>query len=145
MISHVMNGTELLAIIVSGRIPEPGIHFVTPHRFSQQLAYLNLPSGKSIEPHIHNPVNRTVSFTQEVLHIKKGKLRVDFYDEAERYLESRILDSGDTILLAAGGHGFHVLEDVEMIEVKQGPYDEKRDKRRFPGISPDEVVVRDGR
>ena len=60
--------------------------------------------------------------TQEVLIIKKGILRVDFYDEYEDYLESRNLYAGDIILLVSGGHGFKVIDEVEMIEVKQGPY-----------------------
>ena len=54
--------------------------------------------------------------------IKRGKLRVDFYDSGRNYIESRILLGGDTILLATGGHGFEALEEIEMIEVKQGPY-----------------------
>lgn len=78
--------------------------------------------------------------TQEVLFIKKGKLRVDFYDDNEQYLESRILEAGDVILLVSGGHGFTVLEEVEMIEVKQGPYSGDQDKRRFTGIGDNDVV-----
>ena len=66
-----------------------------------------------------------------MLLIKKGSLRVDFYDGSRNYLESRILAAGDVILLAAGGHGFEVLEEVEMIEVKQGPYAGDNDKTRF--------------
>ena len=71
--------------------------------------------------------------------IRKGRLRVDFYDEEQRYLESRILEAGDTILLITGGHGFEVLEEVEMIEVKQGPYVGDGDKTRFAGISTSEA------
>ena len=97
------------------------------------------PVGKNIEPHVHNPIQREVTLTQEVLLIRKGKLRVDFYDGGRRYLESRILQSGDAILLASGGHGFHVIDDVEMIEVKQGPYAGDADKQRFQGVSADEV------
>jgi mannose-6-phosphate isomerase-like protein (cupin superfamily) len=92
------------------------------------------PAGKEIPPHVHNPVPREVHFTQEVLFIKRGKLRVDFYDEDRNYLESRILEAGDTILLATGGHGFEVLEEIEMIEVKQGPYAGEQDKTRFQGL-----------
>lgn len=78
--------------------------------------------------------------TQEVLFIKKGKLRVDFYDDDEQYIESRILEAGDVILLVSGGHGFTVIEEVEMIEVKQGPYSGDEDKKRFPGIGDNEVI-----
>ncbi|HSW61451.1 MAG TPA: hypothetical protein VLJ60_11665, partial [bacterium] len=86
----------------------------------------------------HNP--REVVYTQEVLVMRKGKLRVDFYDNERNYLESRILEAGDVILLASGGHGFEVIEDVEMIEVKQGPYAGENDKTRFVGVTRGEVT-----
>ena len=76
-----------------------------------------------------------------MLFIKRGKLRVDFYDEYEDYLESRILNPGDVILLVSGGHGFKALEELEMIEVKQGPYSGDNDKMRFKGIDDDKVVL----
>lgn len=122
---------QIMAIIISNQFNEKGIHFFTPNDFSQQLAYMNHPTGKIIEPHYHNSVQRNVVFTQEVLVIKKGKLRVDFYDEDLNKTESRILANGDVILLSSGGHGFEVLEDLEMIEIKQGPYSGDSDKTRF--------------
>lgn len=124
----------MLAIIISHRFCQPGIHFFTPDDFSQQVAYMQHPAGKVIEPHKHNLVIRTVNFTQEVLFLKRGRLRVDFYDDTQTYIESRILEAGDTILLAAGGHGFEALEEIEMIEVKQGPYAGDQDKTRFPAV-----------
>ena len=131
----------MLAVIVSGRYREPGIHFFTPSEFSQQLAYMAHPAGKLIEPHVHNPVPREVQYTQEVLFIRRGILRVDFYDHDRVYLESRRLEAGDVILLIEGGHGFEVIEDVEMFEVKQGPYAGEREKTRFTGICPDEIKL----
>jgi mannose-6-phosphate isomerase-like protein (cupin superfamily) len=101
------------------------------------LAFMRHPAGKWIQPHLHNPVSREVQYTQETLFIRKGVLRVDFYDTGRCYLESRILRAGDVILLIRGGHGFQVLEEVEMIEVKQGPYVGEGDKTRFEGISAD--------
>jgi hypothetical protein len=89
------------------------------------------PAGKVIQPHVHLPVPRQVRYTQEVLFLRRGKLRVTFYDDAERAVDERILEAGDVILLASGGHGFEVLEEIEMIEVKQGPYSGDDDKRRF--------------
>jgi hypothetical protein len=61
---------------------------------------------------------------------------VDFFDEQQNYLESRELRRGDVILLIKGGHGFEVLEELEMIEVKQGPYAGDQDKTRFVGKIP---------
>jgi hypothetical protein len=133
-----------LAIVIRNGFEESGVHFVTPRQLSQQVAYISHPAGKLIEPHTHNQVPREVSFTQEVLLIKKGRLRVDFYSEHREYLESRILERGDTILLIAGGHGFEVLRPVEMIEVKQGPYLGDNDKSSFVGITTDQVRLGGG-
>jgi len=132
---YVYNGDELLAIIIRTHFSTKGVRFFTPDNFSQQLAFMSHSAGKVIDPHIHNPVLREVKYTQEVLIIRSGRLQVDFYDDAHSYLESRILDGGDVILLASGGHGFKVLEDIEMIEVKQGPFAGDQDKTRFSGIS----------
>jgi mannose-6-phosphate isomerase-like protein (cupin superfamily) len=140
-VEYIRHDDVLLAIIVSGDFSDPGIHFFTTGELSQQLAYMRHPAGKIIPPHVHNPVPREVQYTQEVLVIKRGKLRVDFYDEQQRYLESRILRAGDVILLAVGGHGFEVLEEIEMVEVKQGPYAGERDKQRFLGITADKAKV----
>lgn len=142
MVENIKHNDKLLAIILSSSFDKPGIHFFTPNNLSQQLAYMHHPSGKIIEPHVHNPISREVEYTLEVLFIKKGKLRVDFYSEEKIYLESRILNGGDTILLATGGHGFEVLEEIEMIEVKQGPYTDDKDKTRFSGIDKDKIKLK---
>lgn len=122
---------QVLAIIIKHNFNEEGVHFCTPDDYSQQLAYMHHPKGKIIEPHVHNLVNREVHYTQEVLFIKEGKLRVDFYTDKKIYLESYILETGDVIILASGGHGFEALEELQMFEVKQGPYAGDQDKVRF--------------
>lgn len=142
MIEYIKNGDEILSIIVRSKFSKEGIHFFTENNLSQQLAFMKHSKGKVIEPHVHNPVPREVHYTQEVLFIRSGRLRVDFYNEVQTYLESRVLYKGDTILLATGGHGFEVLDDVEMLEVKQGPYAGEKDKTRFKGISAQEVILR---
>ena len=142
MVETITANEQLLAIIISHKFNDPGIHFFTPGDLSQQLAYMHHPIGREIPPHVHNPVPREVHFTQEVLFVRRGKLRVDFYDDGHNYLESRILVAGDTILLATGGHGFEVLEELEMIEVKQGPYAGDQDKTRFEAV--DKKLLRGG-
>lgn len=132
---EITNKHELLAIIVRASFDNQGVHFLTPGDLSQQLAFMRHPSGKEILPHVHNPVNRHVTLTQEALFIRKGRMRVDFYDDAQTYLSSYELHSGDVILLIGGGHGFVMLEDTEFVEVKQGPYAGDQDKTRFQGIS----------
>jgi len=134
MVKQITHGNKILAIVIKRNFQKDGIEFFTPNEFSQQLAYMKRPAGYIIKPHIHNIVERKVEYTQEVLFIKRGKLRVDFYDDNRNYLKSIILTEGDVILLAHGGHGFEMLEDTEIIEVKQGPYAGEMDKVRFEPI-----------
>jgi len=139
MIERVEFGGVEFAIILRSSFHESGIHFFTPGDFSQQLGYMRHPAGHVIEPHVHNPVQRAVHFTREVLFLRRGRLRVDFYTDAGAYLESRELGAGDVVLLAAGGHGFEALEEIEMIEVKQGPYVGDADKTRIKGVAATEI------
>jgi mannose-6-phosphate isomerase-like protein (cupin superfamily) len=141
-IEEVKKKDKLLAKIIRNNYICDGVDFITPSEYSQQVAYMHHPTGKTIDAHVHNLVHRNVVMTQEVLFIKKGVIRVDFYDEYEDYLESRDLYAGDIILLVSGGHGFQILEEVEMIEVKQGPYAGEYDKKRFSGINENEVVYK---
>jgi len=131
MIEKVLFQETQLAIIIRASYKKEGISFFTPGDFSQQLGYMNRPKGYVIDPHVHNLVERKVTLTQEVLYVKAGKVRVDFYNDEQDYLESRIIETGDVILLASGGHGFEMLEHTEMIEIKQGPYCGDEDKVRF--------------
>ena len=140
LIEEIKLNNNLLAIIVHHEYNKPGISFFTPGDLSQQVAYMQHPSGHLIEPHVHNKVIREVHYTQEVLLLRKGKLRVDFYDDERNYLESRILEAGDLILLASGGHGFKVIEEVEMFEIKQGPYAGENDKTRFACVNEEDIV-----
>lgn len=139
MIDEILHNGRLLALILRAGFRADGIRFFTPDDFSQQLGYMNRPRGYVIPPHVHNAVERSVHYTKEVLFIRSGKLRVDFYDDGQNYLESRILATGDVILLAFGGHGFEMLEPTEMIEVKQGPYAGDADKTRFAPIPADKI------
>ena len=143
MVEEIVDGNLTLAIILRADYSADGIKFFTPTEFSQQLGFMSRPSGYVIPPHVHNPVERSVHFTKEVLFIRKGSVRVDFYDDDKRYLKSRVLGRGDFILLAYGGHGFEVLEDCEMVEVKQGPYAGEEDKTRFEPVSNAHVILGD--
>lgn len=140
-ISH--NG-QLLAMILRADFKDEGIQFFTPDTFSQQLGYMNRPKGYVIPPHDHNAVPRTIEWTQEVLIIRSGKVRLDLYEPTTReYLESHVLLPGDIVLLAHGGHGFVMLEQSEIVEVKQGPYAGEHDKERFNPIGEEHVQIKE--
>lgn len=142
MLEKIIFNKKILAIILRYNYFQKGIKFFTSKKFSQQLGYMNRPSGYKISPHLHNKVKRNVEYTNEVLLIKSGKVRVDFYNDNKVYLKSKILNKGDVILLVRGGHGFEMLKQSEMIEVKQGPYIDNNDKTLFKGIINDKIQLK---
>jgi mannose-6-phosphate isomerase-like protein (cupin superfamily) len=142
MVEKINHNGNLLAILIRASFSAPGIEFFTDDESSQQLGYMNRPKDYVIPPHRHNIVRRDVHLTQEVLFIRSGKVRVDFFDNSQHYVESTTLLPGDVILLADGGHGFKMIEQSEIIEVKQGPYCGERDKVRFDAISDELVIMR---
>lgn len=131
MVERIEYQGEEMAIIIRNDYSEEGIHFLTSNDYSQQLAYMHHHAGHQIIPHYHNLVPRTVHYTQEVLVIRKGKVKVNFFNMDRECIADTILTDGDVILLCAGGHGFDILEETEMIEIKQGPYVGENDKTRF--------------
>lgn len=145
MIERLSHEGLELAVIIRHSFRKDGIEFFTPGTYSQQIGYMNRPAGYVIPPHVHNPVVRAIEYTKEVLLIKSGRLRVDFYSEKQEYLESTVLETGDVILLAYGGHGFEMLEPTEIIEVKQGPYAGDQDKTRFEPIAGSNIKMREGK
>lgn len=124
----------VLAFVIRSSYHNNGIEFFTPTDFPQQLGYMNRPAGYIVEPRVLALVDRGPTIAQKVLFIKSGKVRVDIFDEEREYLESRVLVSGDVILFASGAHGVEVLEQAEIIEVKQGPYSSLEDVGRFSHI-----------
>jgi mannose-6-phosphate isomerase-like protein (cupin superfamily) len=142
MIEKILSGDKVLGLIIRDNYVSEGVTFFTSNESSQQVAFMKHNSGKEIVPHVHNTVKREIFNTNEVLVIKKGRLRVDFYTEGKEYLESRILCKGDLILLLSGGHGFYMLEDVEMFEIKQGPYLGEADKNRFEVVNSEKIILK---
>jgi len=131
LIETIVNGLEPIALIIRANYDKPGIQFFTPGSFSQQVAYMKHPKGHKISAHVHNMMTRQVLYTQEVLFIRRGKVKVKLYDSSKEFIGDRILYSGDLILLCGGGHSFEMLEETSMIEVKQGPFAGDGDKTRF--------------
>ena len=142
MVEKIFNGSRLLAIILRANIQTQGVEFYTTDDSAQQIGTMAWPEGHIIVPHVHREVERTILHTQEVLVLQRGKVRVDFYDEQKIYLESRILAAGDIIHLSSGGHGFVMLEDSVIVEIKQGPYVGELDKDRFEPIDESRLDIK---
>ena len=135
MVENITHKGTLFAVLIRSSYHNEGIDFFTPPEFTQQLGYMKRPAGYVIKPHVHNLVSRNVCYTQEVLLIRTGKVQIDFYTEEKEFLTTKILLPGDVILLARGGHGLSMLEESEIIEVKQGPFLGAEDKVHFTPVT----------
>jgi hypothetical protein len=121
----------LFAIIVRKDFHRDGISFVTDGTGLLEMGYMSHSAGHVITPHKHLPYSRQTIGTHEVLFLKAGKVRVDFYSDEDICVGTRELVGGDWIILLSGGHGFEILEESVMFEVKNGPYAGDKDKIRF--------------
>jgi len=130
-IDIVSAGDQALAYFVNGDwLPEKS-EFLTPDDLGQQMGMIVYGAGKTIQPHLHLPVVREVHGTTECIVVRKGSCDIDIYDQNKKLVTSRLLKTGDIVLLLGGGHGFRMREDTVLFEVKQGPYVGMADKERF--------------
>lgn len=122
MVERIEHNGKLFALILRANYESEGVNFITSEDNPLQLGILIHKQGSIIKPHTHRNLPKTITTVQEVLHIQSGKIEAEFYESKGKKIASTVLDSGDTILLLSGGHGFNILEDSKIIEVKQGPY-----------------------
>jgi len=143
MIEKVLHKNKLFALIVRGKFrKKSGINFFTSKKATQQFGYMKHKKNHIIKPHNHNKRLTKILSTTEVILLLKGVLRVDFYDNKEEYLFSKIIKEKDIIMLVHGGHGFKVLKNVEMVEIKQGPYSLSSDKIKFDKVNEKEIKIK---
>jgi hypothetical protein len=124
------NGQPLAYVIRSSYSPDRTT-FLTPPDFKQQLGFIAYGKGAEIGRHVHRPLERHLVGTSEVLLVREGRCLVDIYDNDRQLVATRELSRGDLVLLVAGGHGFRMLEDTVLLEVKQGPYTGIEEKEHF--------------
>ena len=142
MLEKIIYKKRLLALIVRGKYRNrKGITFFTPKNSTQQFGYMKHNKKHIIKPHLHKKRLTKILYTTEVILLLKGILRVDFYNIHKKYLFSKILKKKDIIMLVHGGHGFKVLSDVEMLEIKQGPYDLIKDKIKFENVDENKIKI----
>ena len=143
MIEKIIYKKKLLALIVRGKYRNrKGVTFFTPNESTQQFGYMKHKKRHVIKPHLHKKRVTKISYTTEVILIFKGKLRVDFYNYYKKYLFSKILKEKDIIMLVHGGHGFKVLKNIEMLEIKQGPYSLTKDKIKFEEVNEKKIRIK---
>jgi quercetin dioxygenase-like cupin family protein len=121
----------LLALLASGRTDPNETTFPTPPELNLQVGFVVYPAGGEIARHDHRPLERQLVGTSEVIMVRSGRCEIDLYDHERRHVATRELRAGDVILIVGGGHGFRMLDDTVLLEVKQGPYTGLDEKERF--------------
>ena len=97
-----------------------------------QLAALNMPKGKTFEPHIHIwKEGEKEIIAQEAWVVIKGKVEVSYFNELGYLIRKEILEEGDVSITLHGGHTYTILEDALVYEFKTGPYTGKENDKIF--------------
>jgi len=120
-----------LAYIIRGKLNPTQTTFLTPPEFKQQVGFIVYPAGGEIQRHVHRPLERHLVGTSEVLIVRRGRCEIDIYNDERELVATRELGQGDIMLMVGGGHGFRMLEDTVLLEVKQGPYTGIDEKEHF--------------
>jgi cupin fold WbuC family metalloprotein len=142
MIKLIKYKKKILGLIIDHKQNKKKVNFYTPNSFTQQVGYISHNKGTYIKPHTHTKFLRKIYKTSEVLYVKKGKIRVDFYLSKSKYLFSKIINKDKIIVLNEGSHGFKIIEKCILIEIKQGPFNSKIDKQRFNSVNENQIKIR---
>ena len=119
-----------------------GVNFLTPAKLNHQVGFLKHKKNHEIIPHLHLINKRKINYTSEVLIIQKGKIRIDLYNSKKKYLFSKIAKKNDIVILIKGAHGFKILNNCEILEIKQGPFNDKEDKIKFAHSKIKKILIK---
>ena len=130
-VEHITWKGKPLAFIIHVEMNLEKTTFLTPPEFNLQVGFVVYPATGEIARHLHRPLERRILGTTEVLVVKKGRCKIDIYNDDRELVATRELRAGDILLMVGGGHGFRMLEDTVLLEIKQGPYTGLDEKERF--------------
>lgn len=120
-----------LCYIVRRELVPQRTTFLTPAEATLQVGYIVYQAAQEIPRHIHRRIERAIDRTGEVLLVRNGRCELDVYNDDRERVATREVREGDLIIFVGGGHGFRVMEDTVLLEVKQGPYAGNDEKERF--------------
>ena len=124
------NGQPLCYVIRKDVHPDKTT-FITPPDGKQQVGFIVYQKGGVIARHTHKPLERRIVGMAEVVVVRSGHCLIEVYDDSLSLVTTRDLFEGDVVLMVGGGHGFQVIDDTVLLEIKQGPYLGKDDKELF--------------
>lgn len=130
-VEHIVWQDKPLCYLIRAELAPEKTTFLTPPEFKQQVGFVVYPKGGEIPRHVHREIERRLLGTSEALIVRKGSCEIDIFNDERELVATRVLQCGDIMLMVGGGHGFRMLEDTILLEVKQGPYPGLDEKERF--------------
>jgi hypothetical protein len=130
-VETISSADRALAYVIRAAYRPAETTFPTPAELNLQVGFVVYPEGGEVPRHSHRPIERHLVGTAEVIVVREGRCALDVYDDEGNHVATRELDTGDVMLMVGGGHGFRMLEDTVLLEVKQGPYVGEHEKERF--------------
>ena len=132
IMSRCLSQVEIAVITNVNQFSEYRLDLSDPKE-ALQVSGRCLSAGIFVPAHRHYPMIRETNITSEAWVIFSGKVECEIYDVDDQKLESKILTSGDCIVLFRGGHSLKVIDEkTVMLEFKNGPYfGEDRDKSKI--------------
>ncbi len=132
MIEKIIDNNIIYAEIIWHDLSVVSTTFFSPPESSFQFGLLAHKAGFTEPPHYHKPVTRTINDLQQMFVVQRGKVAVELYNDEKILIKEIILCPGDAIVLVHGIHAIRVIEDMQCISVKQGP---------FMGTENDKIIV----
>ena len=120
-----------LCYVIRGSTQPTQTTFITPPDSKQQVGFIVYSRDGVIKRHIHRQLERHIVGMAEVLVVRSGHCQIEVYDEEKKPVTVRDLYQNDVVVMVAGGHGFKIVEDTVLLEIKQGPYLGPEDKELF--------------
>ena len=123
-VHEIKDGDQVLARYVpADAVLQSGLRFYSEPNEYLQVGTWSYAAGVQLPAHVHNRLPREVVRTQELILVRKGRLRATIFGEHSRAVAQVELQAGDLLILLSGGHGYEILEDgTQVLEVKNGPY-----------------------
>lgn len=121
-VSVIEHGGRRYAHVIRASARVPISTFFSEPGESLQFGLLAHEAGFVEAPHTHPAIERRIHDLQQLVVVQRGRLEVIFHSDSGARLSSVELGPGDAIVIMQGVHSVRVIEDMQCVSVKQGPF-----------------------
>ena len=141
MIKLIKDNGITYAKIIRSSYQTNDTQFFTDEKDELQLGYIVYPKNHKTGAHYHNHLNKETNRTDEILIVKNGSARVDFYNLKGEYIKSCEIFKDDILIIHQGGHNILFYEDTKVLAIKSGVYEKEHSKTRMIGTNNSELFI----